>query len=686
MLSAASGASSTSGRERPRFRQDLIAETVELQGARFIDVAAPEGGDVFRFYEVEYSLACGMDGERDVAGIVKWAQDELGLTPSHQEVRIVIATLTDLGFIEPPTELAVGVVTAPPDRAQPSASVELGAAGGGGSRPAPLPPAPDLALGAAGAAARAARPTPSPPGGVVLGAPGARSQRPTPSAPHSTSDVSLDLSEHISVRPDDVKEAVRASKVMAAVDVPVDVMEVIQDRPTAPASAFDAPTVARIPEVEALAETTRSPDLGRGRAFDPTERADIRVGKSPPGRQPSASKPPVELPPPPAQTERVRPPPAQRAGVSPVLIVALVLLVLTAIVLLAWKYMLDKPAPDADTTAVAPPAFKPPPPPPPPPAPTAQIVLETPDPDEVKVTRSGVVETVLADQARVKEGDIVLRLVGDKPIEAELANLTRDLKKLKDQIENAAKRRDNAHNAGNKGQEAAAQNEITDRERSLSNKQNLIATKTADLDGFLVHAAAAGTFSPQVKLGQKLTVDAVIGKLQRDPIPTATFKVANTSSYAANASVEVTVGKGGEQRVTCTVADVQPDSVKLNCPGDAALNQGTDVALQTPTATAPTVPEPPPPPSPPTPGSGAPSENPAPSPPATGQPPGEPAGSAAPAAPAPSAPAAPAPEAPPMPGSGAPPAGSAAEPAGSAAPAAPAPAAPPSGSAARGAG
>src|SRR5262249_14547277 len=158
---------------------------------------------------------------------------------------------------------------------------------------------------------------------------------------------------HISVRPDDVKEAVRASKVMAAVDVPVDVLEVIQDRPTEPASAFDAPTVARIPEVEALAETTRSPDPSRpeyARSDGLDARPEIRLGKSPPGRQ-SASRPPVELPPPPAQTERVRPPPA-RAGISPVLIVALVVAFLGAAVFLAWKYMLDKPAPDADITTV----------------------------------------------------------------------------------------------------------------------------------------------------------------------------------------------------------------------------------------------------------------------------------------------------------------------------------------------
>ena len=67
---------------RPRFRQDLVAELVEEQGQRFIDVGDPETGNLFRFYEIEYSLACAMDGERDVAGIVQWAQEELGLTPT----------------------------------------------------------------------------------------------------------------------------------------------------------------------------------------------------------------------------------------------------------------------------------------------------------------------------------------------------------------------------------------------------------------------------------------------------------------------------------------------------------------------------------------------------------------------------------------------------------------------------
>jgi len=82
---------------RPRFRTDLVAEMIEAEGQRFIDVIDPDTGDAFRFYEVEYSLACAMDGERDVAGLARWAQEELGITPSPTELSSVIATLGDLG-------------------------------------------------------------------------------------------------------------------------------------------------------------------------------------------------------------------------------------------------------------------------------------------------------------------------------------------------------------------------------------------------------------------------------------------------------------------------------------------------------------------------------------------------------------------------------------------------------------
>src|SRR4051812_308767 len=86
--------------DRPRFRQDLVAEPLEDGGSKFIDVMDPDSGVLFRFYEVEYSLACAMDGQRDVAGIVRWAEEELGLKSNANEVKSVIATLGDLGYLD----------------------------------------------------------------------------------------------------------------------------------------------------------------------------------------------------------------------------------------------------------------------------------------------------------------------------------------------------------------------------------------------------------------------------------------------------------------------------------------------------------------------------------------------------------------------------------------------------------
>ena len=85
---------------RPRFRTDLVAECIEAEGQRFIDVIDPDTGDGFRFYEVEYSIACAMDGELDLAGLVQWAKEELGIEPSPAEIESVISTLGHLGYLD----------------------------------------------------------------------------------------------------------------------------------------------------------------------------------------------------------------------------------------------------------------------------------------------------------------------------------------------------------------------------------------------------------------------------------------------------------------------------------------------------------------------------------------------------------------------------------------------------------
>ena len=71
-MSQTSGASAN----KPFFRYDLHTQAIEEAGSRFVEVSCPDSGNSFRFYEVEYAVACGMDGERDLSGIVAWAKTE----------------------------------------------------------------------------------------------------------------------------------------------------------------------------------------------------------------------------------------------------------------------------------------------------------------------------------------------------------------------------------------------------------------------------------------------------------------------------------------------------------------------------------------------------------------------------------------------------------------------------------
>src|SRR5688500_4794726 len=88
--------------DRPIFRTDLVATPIDGGNGseRLVEVTDPDSGKSFRFYEVEYAIACAMDGERDVARLVQWANIELGLEPAEAELQTMIGTLGELGYLE----------------------------------------------------------------------------------------------------------------------------------------------------------------------------------------------------------------------------------------------------------------------------------------------------------------------------------------------------------------------------------------------------------------------------------------------------------------------------------------------------------------------------------------------------------------------------------------------------------
>ena len=83
----------------PRFRRDLLATTVEVDGVRYIDVQDPHRGTSFRFYDFEYDLALQLDG-RPASDISAWAVATYGLDLTPSGIAEFSSRLAELGFLE----------------------------------------------------------------------------------------------------------------------------------------------------------------------------------------------------------------------------------------------------------------------------------------------------------------------------------------------------------------------------------------------------------------------------------------------------------------------------------------------------------------------------------------------------------------------------------------------------------
>ncbi len=623
------------GSERPRFRQEhLVAEPIEEQGAKFIDVMDPDTGNLFRFFEVEFSLACAMDGERDIAGIVKWAQEELGVTPTATEVRSVVATLGELGYLDQTAdaraaaaavpsrdeELAPGIVVGPGARsAGISTDVELGSAGTTRApvREADLPKAPDLALGAPGGVSSTIA-TRMPVADVQLGAPGRNLQTAVTEPENQVSDVSLDLSEHIAVRADDVKEAVRASKVMQAVDVPKELMDALEAPSTPEKPALAKPVTAEAKPAEAKPVEKAKPVVAEVKPAEkakpavaeakPTEKAKpAEKAKSTEKAKAAEAKPAVELPKKPVVEKPAEKtpvaPPAPGRGVSPLLVVFLILAIGGAAAYFGWKYLIKSKADDSTQSMVQPPPVAPVKQPDPPPPPAIKLALDEPAAIEIKAAVAGQIETVDSSKT-VKRDTIVVKIAGYRPIANEIAALTKDIEKhIPGEVAQAEKDLAAVKAAPTSPASAAnitkAEAKLEGHKKSLADKQTALAAKQAELDKYLVKAPADGELTLVAKPG-KIAADAPLFSIKPEPVLEATFK--SDGAPAANTLVYVNV-KGTDKPLTCKVTQVDTNGAKVVCPADPTLS-GKEVTLGGP-APAPAPADPiemtPTPPTPPTP-------------------------------------------------------------------------------------
>lgn len=659
----------------PRFRTDLIAQPIDEAGQHFVDVTDPDSGKMFRFYEVEYSIATAMNGQRDIAGLANWADTELGLQPSPDEVKSVIDTLAELGYLDTvplapvidsfddafDDDPGLAPAGASPMDAEPMSDpdlglpelddLSLGSAGVSGlSTDTEMPAPAELELGLAGGTlgqsrrdgneeatfvapslslGKAGNEAVREPGGQVTGLgsdheddvptmikgaeelvggasnapsrpsdPGIPPRPPTDLPPEATlqpvgsandeddgpthlpapatdfdDEMSVDLSEHMQLGPDALKEAVRQSQ-MIAIPSPEELAKAAAEaeRPPKPAPPLPGPS---IDELKAKPPTPPPPSI------EPTEL---------PSKVASISKPPIAKPSTAFEDESSQPLPGTSSSSSSGRLIALVL-VLLLVVAAGLVYMLDlfgirarlgleeknaapveqpKPVVKKPVTPPVPKKLK---------LPSAKLMEGEVVKTDVTSAKKGVLATLIASGTEIEMGDELGTYKGGQAFVSSIKRVTARLDHYQGKLDKAKAKVADAEKAGNAVAAKAAQKDVSRFEKKVAEKQGKIDSDNAKLDEFRIKSSAGGTFETTLESGAKVGEGDVIGTLAGKPILAATFELPKGKKLAKGDEVEVVSKSDDKKRLGCQVTGVEGAKATVECPSDEGLSASDEVVL-----------------------------------------------------------------------------------------------------------
>jgi hypothetical protein len=313
--------------------------------------------------------------------------------------------------------------------------------------------------------------------------------------------------------------------------------------------------------------------------------APVEVKQPPPPvevkQPPVEAKPPVELPKVPEKQPLTPAPPASRF--SPVFIV-LILLVLGGAGFLVWKFVLNKSdaAPSPTTGAEVTPQVAPPAPPPGPPPKKwlpSKIEMSAGKPETILALFAGKIDWIEAEGKQVQSGDVIMKLQGHKQLEAEVASLTREVERARTEREAAYQARD-ATPSANEAAFTKAEAKAQAADRVLNTKADQLTRKAEQVEPLYVRLNIDGTLQKVLrKVGDRIPENTPIAIIQQPPAPSATFKIP--ADFKTDRGVAAPL-KVGERFVACEVADWEPKQLRVVCPSDQNLAEGTAVAWELP--------------------------------------------------------------------------------------------------------
>lgn len=609
----------------PRLRTDLVAKQIEEAGHQFVDVTDPGSGATFRFYEAEYFIATAMNGARDLSGLASWAQAELGVAASADELKQVVDKLSELGYLDttPPGGLALGQAGGAQlsDQLPAPDHLELGSAGNAvvGAAGGDIS-APNLSLGNAGNAQISAidfgggdddEPT-KVKGNPLSGRPSdpsipprpPTSQAPTPSltpvgaggtdddgpthlpAPATDFDdeVSVDLSDHMKLGPDAVKEAVRQSQLLQAVDpAQIDALKTPPPPPPPTQKLAEEPDAGAPATDQASVQATALPEQRTAQVKKPAKETDDKplATAKPTVDKPLDSAKPVTPTPTPGDKK-------SRTGTIVVLLLVLVALFAVAVALnlfnlrttLGLDKKEEKPKPVINKPIVDP-IDKPETPPPPkkPTLPAATLESAEGPGVDVKATAKGVLASIVESGSTVEADGEVARLRGGERYVKSIANVTLRLDHYQGKLDKALAAQKKAEAGGDANGAKRLQQDVKKATAKVEEKRKRIAADEQKLAAFIIKASAAGSIQTELKAGSRVEADAVIATIKGAPVLKAVFTLPDDKNLSNGEEVEVVSKTDDKKRLGCQVTAIDGKKATVECPTDEGLGAGADVVL-----------------------------------------------------------------------------------------------------------
>ncbi len=413
-------------------------------------------------------------------------------------------------------------------------------------------------------------------------------------------DVSVDLSAHLDLGVDDLKEAVRQSKVMNAVEIPADLLAELEGE--APAAApMEPANVALASEAQPPAAAATPAAAKPAAEKKPGQKAKV-LSKSDLKAKAKANAPTFPLPEPPTSVKPVEPPQdgaefTQGSGLM-WLVAVLLLVVVAAGGYYYYTQILNKnedksakPAPgDRPATRVKPGVNKPgikkrggpgaeiPVPIQPSVATFVRVEGST---ESITMPKSAVLASVAEDGKVVAYDDVVARLAGAKRIQKKIASVTnRRDKHYGKKLADAKKRLEAATAAGSAGQVRAWTKKVKAYDKKIVTKTATIAELNKKLEALALKAPVSGKVKRIARPRAWVAKDKPVLEIVGTSKASATFTGKLPKAYAVGDKVVVHAEKDAAKKATCTRREGGGGAIVLDCPWDASFKAGDRVVAE----------------------------------------------------------------------------------------------------------